>query len=128
MPIFYQCDRCTACCRWPGEVKLTEGEIRQIAEHLDISESAFIKNYTRLKANRSGLALKDQSDGACTFLKDGNCRIQPVKPRQCREFPNLWNFPNFQEVCHAIPKQVTEEEYAQLIAKSLASTSIKPRT
>ncbi|NJM55265.1 MAG: hypothetical protein HC841_04560 [Verrucomicrobiae bacterium] len=23
MPIFHECQRCTACCRWPGQVRLT---------------------------------------------------------------------------------------------------------
>ncbi len=30
MPIFWQCDRCTACCRWPGQVAITEEEWKQL--------------------------------------------------------------------------------------------------
>jgi hypothetical protein len=43
--------------------------------------------------------------------------VQPVKPQQCCDFPNLWNFPDFQKVCHAIPRLVHEEEYKRLIAE-----------
>jgi len=30
MPIFYECQRCTACCRWPGQVRLTDEEITEL--------------------------------------------------------------------------------------------------
>jgi Fe-S-cluster containining protein len=53
--------------------------------------------------------------GACVFLEGDACAVQPVKPQQCRDFPNLWNFPGFEKVCRAIPRQVGEEEYARLV-------------
>ncbi|MEJ0090969.1 MAG: hypothetical protein WDM80_14655 [Limisphaerales bacterium] len=31
MPIFYECQRCTACCRWPGQVRLADVEITRLA-------------------------------------------------------------------------------------------------
>ncbi len=31
MPIFWECDRCTACCRWPGQVPWTEADVTRIA-------------------------------------------------------------------------------------------------
>ena len=40
-------------------------------------------------------------DGACVFLKDNLCHIQPVKPRQCREFPGRWQIPGFESLCRA---------------------------
>lgn len=118
MPIFYECQRCTACCRWPGQVKLTESEITQMARFLGVSELEFIENYTRVNRARTGLALKDQDNGACIFLEGENCRVQPVKPQQCRDFPNLWNFPGFQDLCSAIPRVVSEEDYRLRILKS----------
>jgi Fe-S-cluster containining protein len=115
MPIFYQCDRCTACCRWPGQVRLTETEISQIAAFKNLDEHEFIQKFTRLTANRRGLALIDKPNGECVFLNGNDCEIQAVKPQQCREFPNLWNFPGFEKVCKAIPKMVSEAEYQKLI-------------
>lgn len=111
MPIFYECDRCTACCRWPGDVKLTDAEITRISQFLDLDESDFIQRYTRLRVNRQGLSLIDKENGECVFLEGVDCRINAVKPQQCREFPNLWNFPNFQEVCRAKPADLPEAEY-----------------
>lgn len=118
MPIFHDCQRCTACCRWPGQVKLSDAEITRIAGHLRLNEDDFIQQYARLNASRTGLALKDQPGGECIFLKEDKCCIQPVKPQQCRDFPNLWNFPGFQETCKAIPKELTPKEYKQRILQA----------
>ncbi len=101
--IFYQCQRCAACCRWPGFVKITEVEITAIAEHLGLTEADFIDRFTRLRPGRDGLALIDKPNGECAFLEGRDCRLQAVKPGQCRGFPNAWNFPGWREVCEALP-------------------------
>jgi len=112
MPTYWECDRCTACCRWPGQVRLTDADVTRIATHLHLTEDEFIQGHTRLDAQRSGLALRDHADGSCGFLDArGNCRIQPVKPRQCSDFPNRWNFPGFETICRARPVEVSAEEW-----------------
>jgi Fe-S-cluster containining protein len=83
-------------------VKLTESDITAIAGFLEMTERDFIQQYSRLRPNRDGLALTDQPDGACIFLEGQDCRIQPVKPIQCRGFPNEWNFPGWRDVCEAV--------------------------
>ena len=114
---------CTACCRWPGQVRLTEPEIARLAAFKGLSEWEFIQRHTRLTADRRGLALQDKPDGSCVFLEGNDCAVQPVKPQQCRDFPNLWNFPGFEQFCRAVPKLVGEEEYGRLV---LAATARKP--
>jgi len=116
MPVYYECQRCTACCRWPGEVRLTEAEIQRLAAFKEMTESDFIQKYTRLTAHRTGLALLDKPNGECIFLDGIDCSVQEVKPQQCRDFPNLWNFPGFQKVCAAIPRVVASDEYQKLLA------------
>ncbi len=111
MPIFLECDRCTACCRWPGQVRLAEGEVERIAAHVGMAVEEFIQNHTRLTHRRDGLALLDQASGACAWLAGDECRINPVKPQQCRDFPNLWTFPGAAEVCRAKPVEVSPEEW-----------------
>lgn len=123
MPIFYECDRCTACCRWPGQVRLTDQEVAAIAAFKNLSEFDFIQQFTRLTADRRGLALLDKPNGECIFLEGGSCAIQSVKPQQCRDFPNLWNFPGFQEVCRAVPKMVTDQEYESLVRRATGRTT-----
>ena len=103
MSLHYQCQRCTACCRWPGFVRITEAEIPRIAAHLGLEEEEFIQRFTRLTPQRSGLALLDKPDGSCLYLENGGCALQAVKPGQCLGFPNTWNYPGWRETCQAIP-------------------------
>jgi Fe-S-cluster containining protein len=116
MPIFHECQRCTACCRWPGEVRLDDGEISRMAAFKALSEVEFIQRFTRLTKDRRGLSLQEKFNGECVFLDGHDCSVQPVKPQQCRDFPNLWNFPGFEKTCRAIPRLVDTGQYVQLVA------------
>jgi Fe-S-cluster containining protein len=99
----YLCQRCGHCCRWPGFVRVDEKEIAAIAEFLGLSADDFIERHTDLRPSRSGLMLKSNPDGSCIFLEGVNtCTIQPVKPQQCRDFPNKWRFEGWREKCEAI--------------------------
>ncbi len=84
------CARCGNCCRWPGFVRITPEETEAIARFLGLDPRAFADRHTRLLPNRAGLALAEAGDGACVFLDANACRIHPVKPRQCRDFPDRW--------------------------------------
>ena len=95
---------------------MSDEEITRISSFKGMSEHDFIQRFTRLREDRRGLALRDNERGECIFLEGKDCAIQPVKPRQCREFPNLWNFPGFEKHCHAIPREVEAEEHARLLA------------
>lgn len=101
--IWYQCDRCTACCKWPGDVRLEDAEVDAIASYLGMEVDAFIQQLTRLRMNRNGLSLIEKENHECIMLEDGQCKIQPVKPSQCKGFPNRWNFPGWEKVCQAKP-------------------------
>jgi hypothetical protein len=116
MPIFFDCQRCTACCRWPGQVRLSDAEVTRLAAHQRVSEHDFIQRFTRLRWDHGGLALQEKPDGACIFLEGENCAVQPVKPQQCRDFPNLWNFPGFEKICRALPREVSEDDYQRRLA------------
>lgn len=99
----YLCQRCGNCCRWPGDVRITDDEVRAIARFLGLDDMEFIQTYCRLNSNRTGLSLIEKPAGECVFLEGVNtCVIQPVKPEQCRDFPNRWNFPGWREQCEAV--------------------------
>ena len=103
--IRYQCQRCGNCCRWPGEVVLSDREIGEMSAHLQMSEHEFIQRHTGLRASRAGLTLGERPDGACVLLDaGGRCRVHPVKPAQCRAFPNRWRFPGWRQICEATPE------------------------
>ncbi|HVU28666.1 MAG TPA: YkgJ family cysteine cluster protein [Verrucomicrobiae bacterium] len=123
MPVFLECQRCTACCRWPGQVRLTDAEIARLAAFKHSSEFDFIQQFTRLTNDRRGLALLDKANGECIFLENGNCAVQSVKPQQCRDFPNLWNFPGAEKSCRAIPRNVGDEELVQLVSQATQRSS-----
>jgi Fe-S-cluster containining protein len=111
VPVFLGCQRCTAGCHWPGQVRLSDAEIARLAAFKNVSEHNFIQRFTRLRHDRRGLALQEQPDGACIFLAGGNCAVQPVKPQQYRDFPNLWNFLGFEKSCRA--REVSANEFAR---------------
>ena len=101
--VYYQCQRCTNCCRWPGFVKIDDADIAALALFFGLTEREFIERYTRLRQYRDGLALLEKPNGECIFLDGRDCAVQAVKPRQCSGFPNTWNFPGWRNVCEAIP-------------------------
>ncbi len=100
------------------------GEVERIAAHLGISTDEFIQQHTRLTQQRDGLALLDQASGACAWLRGDDCQINPVKPQQCRDFPNLWSFPGASEICRAKPVEVTLEEWRVRIRAATGRTEI----
>jgi len=116
VPTFYECQRCTACCRWPGQVRVTDAEITRLAAFKEMAEYDFIQQFTRLRHDRCGLVLQENPDGSCVFLDGDDCSSQPVKPQRCQDFPNLWNFPDFEKICHALPRRVSDVDYARLLA------------
>lgn len=84
------CNQCGDCCRWTGHVHLTDSDIKRISGFLNIDERDFINDYTCLTATRSGLSLINQPDESCIFLEYSSCRIYPVRPKQCRDYPHIW--------------------------------------
>jgi Fe-S-cluster containining protein len=86
----FSCTHCGKCCRWPGNVLLTEPDIERLSAALKLDSRAFIERFTRLAENRAQLSLRDGEDGACIFLKQDRCSVYAARPAQCRIFP----FPN----------------------------------
>jgi Fe-S-cluster containining protein len=84
-------------------VRVEDDEVEEIAKFLGMLTQDFIDQYTRLRTNRTGLSLIEKENHECIMLDGKNCRINPVKPAQCRGFPNEWNFPGWQDVCQAKP-------------------------
>lgn len=110
MPVHLECQRCTACCRWPGLVHVADAEIARLAAFKGLEEFDFIQQFTRLTPNRRGLALTEKPGGECIFLENGGCAVQPVKPQQCRDFPNVW----MDSLWGKVPLEYIREEYPML--------------
>ncbi len=96
----FKCQRCGACCRWPGDVRVTEEEQNAIAARLNMNINDFLQQYTRLTADRRGLSLIDNEHGHCIFYStEEGCRINSVKPQQCVNFPYHWTNPGWEKLC-----------------------------
>lgn len=96
----FACKRCGQCCREPGYVYLTEADVTEIAAFLGINVVEFTAKHTRLTADRAGLSLLEDVDGACVFLgPQDECALQDVKPLQCRLFPHGWRYRDMESVC-----------------------------
>lgn len=85
---------------------LDDDDVARMAEHLGVSRHAFVQRYAEVRRNRQGLTLGQRGDGACRLLDGENaCRVHPVKPAQCRRFPNDWRFPGWRQICEATPER-----------------------
>jgi Fe-S-cluster containining protein len=96
----FNCQRCGSCCRVPGYVALESGEAETIASFLGLDIYAFTAQYAAITVNRNNLSLIERPDGGCIFIQDDNtCRIQPVKPAQCKGFPFQWKSKQLKAIC-----------------------------
>jgi hypothetical protein len=83
----FSCTGCGQCCTGsPGFVWVTEDEIDQIADHLNLKTSDFSRLYIRRVDGRLSL-IEMAKTYDCVFLKDRKCTIYNVRPKQCRTFP-----------------------------------------
>ncbi len=97
----FKCARCGNCCKWHGLVRLKDAEIDAIAEFLQMDVNDFLEQYTILAPDRRSLSLTERENGECCFYDSENslCIIQAVKPQQCIDFPQRWNFKGWENEC-----------------------------
>lgn len=86
LPVFC-CRQCGECCQGKGGIFPSPMERELIAQYLRIPVAELITSY--LEKTPSGLAVKNKPEGGCIFQEGTRCRIHPVKPRICRDWPFL---------------------------------------
>lgn len=83
----FKCTGCGKCCTGePGYVWVSEEEIQQMAEFLQLSIKEFSIRYLR-KANGRLALIESKKTFDCIFLKDRKCLVYGARPKQCRTFP-----------------------------------------
>ncbi len=83
----FKCTGCGQCCTGsPGYVWVTEEEMQNIADHVQLSLEEFCKKYVRRVGNRFAL-LERPKNYDCIFLQGNKCQIYSVRPKQCKTFP-----------------------------------------
>ena len=103
----FRCSGCGECCRWTGAVLLEGFDLPRLAAHLGLTEQELIERHTRLAPNRRQLALLDQANGSCAFLKGDQCSVYEARPEQCRTFPYAWSV---QEGCPELDKLLADQK------------------
>lgn len=84
-PIF-ACRQCGECCHGDKGILVTPLEAQGLALFLGLSLDDLQRRF--LIESPMGPQLATHN-GACIFLADNRCRVHPVKPRICREWPFL---------------------------------------
>ncbi len=91
-------------------MKLRAGEPEEIAAYLKMDVFDFTRDFCRITPDRAALSLTEKEDGSCIFLMpDSRCAVNPVKPAQCRDFPEKWNFPGWEKLCRGAENFPGEE-------------------
>ena len=84
----FKCTGCGKCCAGcPGYVWVSLSEIKEMAEHLDLSTEEFSEKYVRKIGKKYSLKELPGKDYSCVFLKNNQCSIYEVRPKQCRTYP-----------------------------------------
>ncbi|HPO90229.1 MAG TPA: YkgJ family cysteine cluster protein [Victivallales bacterium] len=98
---FFFCSRCGTCCRWEGYVIITDEEAERIATYLDMEIRDFLAKFAKLTSSRKNLSIIENENKECIFYDSElrRCKIYPVRPKQCVDFPLKWNFKGWQDEC-----------------------------
>ncbi|MEJ5329584.1 MAG: YkgJ family cysteine cluster protein [Desulfobaccales bacterium] len=85
-PDGFVCRQCGECCRGVGGILVTPAEMEALAAYLGLEVAVLKRDY--LVDTPLGWQVASPG-GACIFLAGGLCRVHPVKPRICRQWPYL---------------------------------------
>ncbi|QJA05384.1 YkgJ family cysteine cluster protein [Thermosulfurimonas marina] len=86
MKALFECRRCGYCCQGESTVSLSPQERERIAAFLGLSLEELFQRYLVKKGKRVEMRTVE---GHCIFYdpQEGLCRIHPVKPDRCRQWP-----------------------------------------
>jgi Fe-S-cluster containining protein len=86
-PLVFQCRQCGDCCVGRGGILVKPDEVEAMAALLALPETEFCRRFVEASALGPRLIA---ADGVCVFLMAGGlCRVHPVKPFICRQWPFL---------------------------------------
>jgi len=86
-PSVFQCRQCGDCCAGRGGIFVKPDEVEAMAALLALSVAEFGRRYVEVSSMGPRLTV---ADGVCVFLMAGSlCRVHPVKPFICRQWPFL---------------------------------------
>jgi len=84
-PVF-DCRQCGDCCQGRGGIFVRPEEVEEMAALLKMSPEEFYARFVEVSSQGPHLTTVN---GFCVFLEDNHCRVHPVKPFICRQWPFL---------------------------------------
>jgi Fe-S-cluster containining protein len=86
-PSVFQCRQCGDCCAGRGGIFVKPDEVEAMAALLALPVAEFCHRFVEVSSMGPRLTV---ADGVCVFLMAGSlCRVHPVKPFICRQWPFL---------------------------------------
>ena len=111
----FLCRQCGECCQGERGILVTPAEHQAMAAHLGLSLEDFAARF--LVRTPLGPQVVSRN-GSCALQADGLCRVHPVKPRICREWPFLRalldhadEFEAAKEACPGLAADAGHEEF-----------------
>jgi Fe-S-cluster containining protein len=87
-PRVFHCRQCGDCCSGRGGIYVRPDEVEAMAALVELSVEEFYRRF--VEASALGPRLTVAANGFCVFQLEGNlCRVHPVKPFICRQWPFL---------------------------------------
>ena len=84
----FQCTQCGKCCTGsPGYVWVSDPEIQEMANSLQITIPTFKRLYLRRIDNRWALVERNSQNHSCVFYQNQKCQVYTSRPLQCRTYP-----------------------------------------
>lgn len=86
----FACLGCGECCRGYGGTFVSEKDIEAISRYLKIDRRRFVSEFCQLSGGKTVLA--QGKNGYCLLWDEHKqCRIHPVKPQMCKNWPFIQN-------------------------------------
>jgi Fe-S-cluster containining protein len=86
-PFVFQCQQCGDCCVGLGGIFVRPDEVKAMAALLALPVAEFSQRFVEASPMGPRLTV---ANGVCVFLMAGGlCRVHPVKPFICRQWPFL---------------------------------------
>ncbi len=121
----FRCKHCGFCCQGESTVSLSDEEQECIASYLGISVSEFLTKYTVKRGKRTEMKTRN---GHCIFYDESTnlCKIHPVKPFYCRQWPlhpsilhDPESFEIIRRTCQGFSPDATWEDVKEFLKKVL---------
>ncbi len=125
----FQCRQCGECCTGFGGTYVTDQDIENIADYINVETERFISKFCDMSGTRHVLS-QGENEKCIFFDMEKQCTIHPVKPYMCRAWPFIqaivkhpenWNA--MADSCPGMKKNVPEKTLKKIVSEELKKLS-----